>query len=478
MKSFKEFITEAISLDTYNNAIGETDLWDYKNQYNEIFDGKYRKIIGRIEPNNISIEEHDLFRRLYFLLEKHRYKLDAEGYINGKVTDGKQEFKIGRILNKLYKKTNNKVYLDFLESFRDDPIRKANEKEHLVVVSKHPYDVLGSSTDRAWTSCVDLGQNIIYKRESERRINANNLAQSLREPYFVAYLVDPDDKNEAGKIAIKRPLARIMIYPFKGRGNESGEPIYNWSIGEIYGLNNDDFYNIVKEWVISINEKNDGANLYSQIGGIYYDPYNEDIVKSHYDVDELLENLKKETSRYDIAEIEIRGNYYILYDFILKSFIPFNHLDESDSPLLRDVKFIDDYLIPHIEYQFYETGLGHVLGENTDDIIHSLQPGGDLMLNPVYISNKFGVNMGETEEEYYNQYGKDYPIAVLFDYLEKIEANDLDYYGSQILIHIDGYILQFTKYVTDQLVEAGIDPIVENWNKLDKNILEDFTYEP
>lgn len=197
---FKKYLTEAINIDTVKKALVGQPIWDYKNMFNEIFDNKYRKIIGRIEPDESFLEEHKLFLDLEELFTYRRYLLTKESYIKGFVTQDKQQYKIGKLLNKWYQEDDDEDLLNYLESFRDDPLRKKSRKPYLVVVSKHPYDVLGASTDRHWVSCINLGGAIIYTkekddREKSKQMNAENLVNSLNNPYMVAYLVDPDDSN-------------------------------------------------------------------------------------------------------------------------------------------------------------------------------------------------------------------------------------------------------------------------------------------
>src|SRR5690606_498942 len=75
---------------------------------------------------------------------------EIENYVNGiAVTkDRKRQIRIGKLL-----KDENALKL-----FSHDPQRSAHKGEYTVVISAHPYDVVGMSTGRRWdfTSCLRL----------------------------------------------------------------------------------------------------------------------------------------------------------------------------------------------------------------------------------------------------------------------------------------------------------------------------------
>lgn len=74
-----------------------------------------------------------------------------------------------------------------------------------IVFSKHAYDVAGMSTNRGWTSCMNLYQGI----------NAQYIQHDVKSGTMVAYLVKNDDLN------IERPVARVAIKPFVNIDDES-----------------------------------------------------------------------------------------------------------------------------------------------------------------------------------------------------------------------------------------------------------------
>lgn len=74
----------------------------------------------------------------------------------------------------------------------------AAKGQKLVCLSMHPYDIAGMSTDRGWTSCMNLvdGSN---KRFVEHDVKGNTL---------IAYLINNDDKN------INSPIMRVLLKRF------------------------------------------------------------------------------------------------------------------------------------------------------------------------------------------------------------------------------------------------------------------------
>jgi len=91
---------------------------------------------------------------------------------------------------------------DILKLYDEIPeIKQAREnkvKTFYIVFSKHAYDVAGMSTNRGWTSCMNLYSGI----------NKHYIQYDVENGTMVAYLVANDDLN------ITRPIARVAIKPF------------------------------------------------------------------------------------------------------------------------------------------------------------------------------------------------------------------------------------------------------------------------
>jgi len=86
-----------------------------------------------------------------------------------------------------------------------------------IVFSKHSYDVAGMSTDRGWTSCMN-----IYKG-----INARYIQYDIKEGTIVAYLIKEGDFN------INNPTARLAIKPYVNINNP--DDVYFQPEKKIYG---------------------------------------------------------------------------------------------------------------------------------------------------------------------------------------------------------------------------------------------------
>jgi hypothetical protein len=99
-------------------------------------------------------------------------------------------------------------YINYLiNSFDSDPAREGSQvkDDTLIVFSRHSYDIAGMSTDRGWSSCMNLAQGS----------NANYVGKDIEHGVFIAYAVKSDDKN------INNPLARVLIKPFVNVGDEN-----------------------------------------------------------------------------------------------------------------------------------------------------------------------------------------------------------------------------------------------------------------
>lgn len=90
---------------------------------------------------------------------------------------------------------------ELMARFAADPVRltsKLDTKKMMIVLSNHAYDIAGMSTDRKWTSCMDIlkGSNKHWVKED------------IKWGTVVAYLIEESDKN------IENPLGRILIKPY------------------------------------------------------------------------------------------------------------------------------------------------------------------------------------------------------------------------------------------------------------------------
>ncbi len=106
--------------------------------------------------------------------------------------DGKRTTRIGKLLSK---------DKDILRAFESDLKRKGHkvaQGELVVVISRHPYDVIGMSFDRGWTSCMNLKDSL----------GKEFLKEAVKAGVLVSYLVKATDAN------INNPIARILLVPY------------------------------------------------------------------------------------------------------------------------------------------------------------------------------------------------------------------------------------------------------------------------
>jgi hypothetical protein len=124
-------------------------------------------------------------------------------YRMGVVTDKYgRETKLGKALAKIGKP-------DLVNKFNGDPTRekvKLENSDFIIVFSKHPYDIAGMSTDRGWTSCMNLYDN---KLKKYRKTDTNKkVSWDVKEGSFVCYLTKPTDTN------LNKPTGRILVKPY------------------------------------------------------------------------------------------------------------------------------------------------------------------------------------------------------------------------------------------------------------------------
>ena len=141
--------------------------------------------------------------------------------------------RIGKLLTKLNE-------LDLLKIYNDSKSNVMKNYDNLqVVISRHPYDIIGMSTNRGWKTCVDLndkryGGKYIYRIE-----------ELLKEGCLIAYLIRKDDRN------IRNPISRCLINSTKSQNS------YFLSIdSHIYGFELKEFRYFLKKWTNNYENNN------------------------------------------------------------------------------------------------------------------------------------------------------------------------------------------------------------------------------
>jgi hypothetical protein len=146
------------------------------------------------------------------------------GYAKVKGDTKNQKLRIGKILSGLGEHI-------ILEQFKKDDIR--NITNLAVVISRHPYDIVGMSTGRGWNSCM-----------SEDSSNFAYVKTDIHMGTLIAYLVKKSDKN------IKDPLGRLL---FKKYENDAGFSYYS-PASRVYGIDNAYFKSTCKKIAAELNQ--------------------------------------------------------------------------------------------------------------------------------------------------------------------------------------------------------------------------------
>jgi len=267
MMRFNNYL-EAISL---SKAKYYTRMYN-KDKYNDWFNNKNRIYIPLKTIENKPIKN----KKIENLLSKEGYDIiDYQaGYAQPK-TGSKNIIKIGKLLKRLFPEQP-----ELIKMFESDPLRAGSkmEKKQMVVISRHPIDVAGMSTDRRWTSCMSLIDGC----------NKNKVKYDVRGGSIIAYLINADDKN------IKNPISRILMKPYF-IVNDNNEPIEDKTFlipDKQYGIPNKLFSQTVMDW---LNEKQGKLEGIFRIANkkIYTDSGKQQVVFLNKEAQELIRMYSK-----------------------------------------------------------------------------------------------------------------------------------------------------------------------------------------
>lgn len=180
------------------------------------------------------------------------YNFDHAAYIKGVVEveldNGRlREYKIGKLLQKKDP--------ELKKLFDADPIRQGTKKQKMmVVISRHPVDVAGMSTDRGWKSCKNLvGGDFAY-----------TVMADVMYGGIVAYFTDEADTN------IQRPSGRVLIRPFINVDDPTDFILQ--AEKRTYGTVTKGFEEVVNQWISEVNDGKD-AGVYCISDDVYTDSF-------------------------------------------------------------------------------------------------------------------------------------------------------------------------------------------------------------
>lgn len=180
---------------------------------------------------------------------------NVEDYRAGIASDksGKRRMRIGRLLVK---------HPDLLKRFNEDKNRAAYRGKFLICISRHPYDIAGASTDRGWTSCMNLVDG------SQKHY----IASEIHIGGLIAYLIEEHDKN------LKSPTARTMIKPFYLESDKGLRNPIMIAEPSVYGTNVRGFVRSVQMWLDKHINHHAPHGLYRLHPGSYEDGYDEHLI--------------------------------------------------------------------------------------------------------------------------------------------------------------------------------------------------------
>jgi len=279
------------------------------------------------------------------LIDKFLAENDCEivDYVKGvaKFRSAKNTSTIGKLLNKF---KNEELSKQFVSDEKRKTLTSTDKEDLLVVISRHPYDIAGSDTDRDWTNCMTIGtdksnrltklmdelekiklsdnQNVKelkdkindYKEDGK---NIKYLIEEVKEGSLISYLIRSNGRN------IESPLAVLNIKPFVGENKDTILlPSKN-----MYGIKRPEF----KKTVENILNQYFNKDLKSLKYGIHKNVYN-DKENNYYNfdnspVDEILKllKIKKYTINPD-GSIDVIGNVYLNNMNIYKIPLKFNRV--------------------------------------------------------------------------------------------------------------------------------------------------------
>jgi hypothetical protein len=142
--------------------------------------------------------------------------------------------KIGKILTAAAQQGDSEAN-DALRLFQNDWQRTSTRAEYRGVISRHPYDVAGMSTDRGWTSCQELVVGSLCRF----------VPQDVRAGTLVVYMIKKDD------VDIKAPVGRTLIKPYINDQNQTAYAPHK----ESYGSVTDEFLQAVNRFAGWLNRQ-------------------------------------------------------------------------------------------------------------------------------------------------------------------------------------------------------------------------------
>lgn len=231
--------------------------------------GEHKMVLPLEEPHDRKIEPHP---DVVDALHQHGYKV--QDYASGFATDKyDRQVKIGKVLTKI-------GATDVLKTFTNDPNRDASRVHHdlQVVVSRHPHDVAGMSTNKGWTSCMRLPTEIGMHDGGS---NEKYVPHDIYSGTHVAYLTKRGDDN------LTNPVARIALKPWV---STDGKHTTLRPEDRTYGTPGGDAFSHTVNKFVNEHFKPQPGKFYRKDSDVYDDTGQKDSL--HYDQEHLASNPK------------------------------------------------------------------------------------------------------------------------------------------------------------------------------------------
>lgn len=230
-------VYEALKLSQYKDWEDEAD-WKMVNFFRDYFRKNYKNVSRNgyrlYIPIEINFEKAKIDPPVEITTWLGWYGYFHVDYRKGTCRDKRdgREIRLGRLFQREGRE-------DLLKIFMSDPKRDIKETKFYVVISCHPYDIMGMSTGRGWSSCLDM-EDQKYGGHHIRHLSGH-----LNRSDLVAYLIRRNDTN------IKNPISRcILRKEFAGNGK------YHLEVdSHIYGVNLTEFYKALSDFVDKFNKK-------------------------------------------------------------------------------------------------------------------------------------------------------------------------------------------------------------------------------
>lgn len=213
MLRFKQFILEYLNPAQKDKV----NSWLPDKESGRIYSPRAEEISSHIIPEG---KHHIVIPAVAHTMRAVHAHLDKHGYINhdyvtGNTTDkhGRQ-VSIGKVLEKT--KATEQLKNDYAN---DDKAQAKKLEDHDIVISRHPYHVAESSTNKPWKSCAGLTATGRFCSYGDG-VAAKKLPQEIKHGTHVAYLVpklkpgeETDDSFNGAQSRIDKATARILLKP-------------------------------------------------------------------------------------------------------------------------------------------------------------------------------------------------------------------------------------------------------------------------